>query len=443
MSFLRPHFRIALSGLIGPTGPLVGSLAAVCAAGGCATATPTTAPTSATATAPTAVAPATAIVHAPAVRVVAEPSGPDALETYDAEALLVRGLDLLSGEAWADAADYFERLIREFPEDERAVLAQYNRGVAYIHLDRGEEAVAAFDAYLAGLSKDASAKDILDGRFKRGQALATAKRYEEVVAVFDELAAEDLSPDDRVEALVDAGVGHYMLGLQEGGTEVHRPTAEYRFLEARRLLKAESARRDVGHMQFFSAQAAFYLAELAHLEFLDHKLTWPSAADIADRQAAKKEATLEALLGEQLEEKCQRLLRAQYQYLRAIREGHPGWAAASGFGVGKMYEELHAEMIALPAPDDLTAEQQDIYRQLVRKKVLILLEKAEKTYAQTTDMVVRTGAQGVWAQKSRESLENIRKRLLDESTAIARDDEVDETLDVPVADAGRAEKGKG
>jgi tetratricopeptide (TPR) repeat protein len=381
-------------------------------------------------------------VVVPVVHVAPEPAGPDALETYDAEALLVRGLDLLSGEAWAEAADYFERLIREFPSDERALLAQYNRGVAYIHLERGDEAVAAFDAYLAGLPRDASTKDILDGRFKRGQALATAKRYEDVVAVFDELAAEDLSPDDRIEALVDAGVGHYMLGLQPGGDEVHRPTAEYRFLEARRLLKTEGARRHMGHMQFFSAQAAFYLAELAHLDFLDLKMTWPSAADITARQAATKAATLESLLGEQLEDKCQRLLRAQYQYLRTIREGHPGWAAASGYGVGKMYEELHAEMLALPAPDDLTVEQQDIYRQLVRKKVLILLEKAEKTYAQTTDMVVRTGADGIWAQKSRDSLEQIRKRILDESAALTEVDDT-ENAEAPVADAGGTDKGKG
>ncbi len=440
-------------------------------------------------------------VELPTVRVSAEPTGPDALETYDAEALFVRGLDLLSGEAWLDAAGYFERLLREFPADERAVLAEYNRGVAYIHLGRGEDAVAAFDAYLAGLSPQASQKDVLDGRFKRGQALATARRYEEVVAVFDELAAEDLSPDDKVEALIDAGVGHYMLGREPGGDEVHRPTAEYRFLEARRILKRESAKRDVSHMQFFSAQAAFYLAELAHLDFSEFKLRWPTPQEISDRQEEARKAaeatstkaaanrpakrataaatmapskdgagaaggdgasesgnadggpTLESLLGEQLEAKCQRLLRAQYQYLRTIREGHPGWAAASGYGVGKMYEELHEEMRSLPAPDDLTSDQQAIYQQLVRKKVLILLEKAEKTYSQTADMVVRTGAAGVWADKSRESLALIRQRLLEETTAIAKDDAADAAADagvaaenpaaiVPVADTGQAERGK-
>ncbi len=386
-----------------------------------------------------ATTPATVYVEAPPLRVVAEPVGPDALESYDAETLFLRGLDLLEGEAWADAADYFERLLREFPDDSHVVLAHYNRGVAFIHLVRGDEAVAAFDAYLAALPPSTLEKDRLDGRFKRGQALAVAKRYEEVVALFDEMLVEPLSAEDRIEALVDAGVGHYMLGLLPGGDQTHRPTAEYRFLEARRIARKESENRRMDAAQFFTAQAAFYLAELAHLEFSEFQMKWPSDVDVRAVQAKQPEATLEALLGAQLEEKCQRLLRAQYQYLRAIREGHAGWAAAAGFNVGRMYEEMHEEMVHLPAPADLTPEQQQIYSQLVRKKVLILLEKAEKTWTQTADMVVRTGSDGEWGKKTRDSLDNVRRRLLEESAAAAAALDADEP-GMPVADAG---KGKG
>lgn len=414
------------------------------------------------------------VIDAPELKVVAEPIGKDGLETYDAETLFLRGLDLLEGDAWSDAADYFERLVREFPGDSRVVLAHYNRGVAYIHLGRGDEAVAAFDAYLKALGPAPGEKDLLDGRFKRGQALAVAKRYPEVIELFDEMLGETLSPDDRIEALVDAGVGHYMMGLEKGGEEMHRPTAEYRFLEARRIAKKEGEKRRMDHMQFFTTQAAFYLAELAHLDFSEYKLKWPTAEEVAAAGAAAEKAkaeaakknpkkkastttaststastaepakpeggSIESLLGAQLEEKCQRLLRAQYQYLRAIREGHPGWASAAGYSVGRMYEEMHEEMITLPAPDDLTVEQKDIYTQLVRKKVLILLEKAEKTWTQTADMVTRTGADGEWGQKTRLSLENVRRRLLEENAAVAAL-EADEPQ-VPVADAGKG-KGKG
>jgi len=159
----------------------------------------------------------------------------------------------------------------------------------------------------------------------------------------------------------------------------------------------------------------------------------------ASSEPAKPVGGVETLLGAQLEEKCQRLLRAQYQYLRTIREGHPGWASAAGYSVGRMYEEMHEEMIGLPAPDDLSAEQKELYTQLVRKKVLILLEKAEKTWTQTADMVVRTGADGEWGEKTRASLENVRRRILEESAAVDAVDDSD--VSMPVADTGRG-KGK-
>jgi tetratricopeptide (TPR) repeat protein len=376
--------------------------------------------------------PAAQVVTVPELRVAAQPIGPDGLEVYDADTLFKRALDLLEGDAYADAAGYFERLIREFPDDKHVILAHYNLAVAYIHLERGDEAVAEVDKYMAMLPPGASEKDKLDGRFKRGQALAVAKRYQEVADHFDELLGEELDVEDRIEALVDAGVGHYMLGLET--PDPHRPTAEYRFLEARRLYRQASERARLDGVSFFVAQAAFYLAELARLEFEELKLKFPTADEIAKAQeAAQKvnanaEVTLEKLLGEQLEEKCQRLLRAQYAYLRTIREGHAGWASAAGYNVGHMYETLHDEMVNLPAPADLTAEQADLYRKMVRKKVMILLEKAQKTWSTTAEMVTRTGAESEWAVRTRESLERIRQKLLEETAATADVDNDDKDV---------------
>lgn len=386
--------------------------------------------------------PAVMVVDAPPLRVVAEPVGPDGLESYDAETLFLRALDLLEGDAWADAADYFARLIREFPDDSHVVLAHYNLGVAFIHLGKGNDAVSAFDSYLAALPEIGHARDRLDGRFKRGQALAVARRYEEVVSVFDEMLVEALDVDDQIEALVDSGVGHYMLGLLPGGDEMHRPTAESRFLQARRIARQEGEKRRLDSSSFFTTQAAFYLAELAHLDFTEYKMKWPAAVDINEVEAKAPDGALEALLGAQLEEKCQRLLRAQYQYLRAIREGHAGWASAAGFKVGQMYVEMHQEMVELPAPSDLTPEQQEIYVQMVRKKVLILLEKAEKTWTQTADMVVRTGAEGEWGKKTRDSLASLRQLMNQEHAAAAAADAADKDESVPVIPVADAGKGK-
>src|SRR5687767_2384841 len=156
--------------------------------------------------------PTTNKVVLPDLKIVAHPTGPDALEVYDAETLFKRGLDLLEGEAWAEAAAYFERIITEFPDDSHVVLAHYNRGVCYLRMEDGPRALAAFEAYMA-LLPEVAARDRLDGRFKIGQALAVSKRYEEVAQHFDLILVEEgLTVDDRIEALVDSGVGHFMRG---------------------------------------------------------------------------------------------------------------------------------------------------------------------------------------------------------------------------------------
>ena len=45
--------------------------------------------------------------------VLAEPTGPDALQVYDSELLYLRAVDLMSGGAHEEAIFYFEKLIRE------------------------------------------------------------------------------------------------------------------------------------------------------------------------------------------------------------------------------------------------------------------------------------------------------------------------------------------
>ena len=58
-----------------------------------------------------------------------------------------------------------------------------------------------------------------------------------------------------------------------------------------------------------------------------------------------------------------------------------------------MYEDLHEEIRSLPAPTDLSPEASALYHAMVRKKIMILLEKAEKTWTTNADMVTRTGAE--------------------------------------------------
>ncbi len=125
----------------------------------------------------------------------------------------------------------------------------------------------------------------------------------------------------------------------------------------------------------------------------------------------------EKILLDTLESKAQFLLSAQGHYLRAIRRGDGEWATASGYRIGELYESLHQQMIDAPLPPGLTAEQTGVYREELKKKVRVLLDKAMKIYAQTLQTAQRVNAQSDYVKKTNEALERMRALLVEQGPA--------------------------
>lgn len=331
------------------------------------------------------------------VKLVSQPNATDGFEVYDADTLFTRGIDLMRGGEHLSALSYFQRVVEEFPDSFLVLPAWFNRAVCWIRLEDGERALGAIDTYMERLPATAAEKYRIDGRFKRGAALMLLERYEEAAELFDVMIVEVELPADQVEALVDSGIAHFMLE--------DRVTAEYRFMKAKRIHK-QASRHERLQVKYFMGQASFYLAEIARMEFSEFKLRYPTAEEMAG------DPSLEGVLGKQLEQKCQLLLRAQYAFTRTIREGHVGWASASGYKVGTMYEEMYDDLTSLPEPKDLTEEQQKLFSDLLRDKVLILLEKAVKIWGATAEMATRTDQQNLWVDKTRASLQRVREYVL-------------------------------
>ena len=99
-------------------------------------------------------------------------------------------------------------------------------------------------------------------------------------------------------------------------------------------------------------------------------------------------------LSQTLEFKAELLLSAQGHYLRAIKVGNGYWATAAGERIGSLYEVLHKQMMESPAPKELTAEEGEVYRQEVRRRIRILLTKAIGVYESTVATAERIGSSG-------------------------------------------------
>ena len=339
----------------------------------------------------------------PPHHIVAGETLPDAMDSYDDKTLFERGVELLDAGASEDALKYFWYLVKHFPDSAYILPTYYNLGAALSQLHRCEASLEQFDIYLSLLDETQDYQDSVDARFKKGICLAELGRYQEVAELFDIMVIEpNLRVADKIEALVDSGVGHYMLG--------DPVTAEYRMREAIRVHR-QAQRLERLESDYHIAQAHFYIGEIYRAEFARMRLVLPPPGkDQKDQMAA------------QLEEKCQRLLTAQYAYIRGIKVGNAGWASAAGFKIGTMYEDLYDDMVNLPVPDDLNEEQAALYIIEMKKRVRVLIKKAMLVWERSLDMANRTGANNEWVQRTQTSLDRLRALMQRDEEAAAQFD---------------------
>jgi tetratricopeptide (TPR) repeat protein len=328
------------------------------------------------------------------IMVRAAPDPLTGLDGYDAAQLLELGnQELAAGDA-DRALKFYRRLLETFPDSRTVAAAHYNAGLALERLAEPAEALLHFDRVLADHADSESAPA---AHFRRSHVLAKLERWREVADNFWSIRQRPgLSTMDELEARVGQGVGHFM----EGDTA----TAEREFLAALRFHE-EKQKAEYLPADYFLGQARFYLGEIAARAFEGRVLQAPPGGP-ADDWAAR--------MGAELEQKCEQLLRAQNNFIRAIRVGHAGWATAAGFRIGSLYERLYDDLMKVPVPPDLDDEAKKVYLEELRAKIGVLVVKAIKVYEQSLEMAQRVGEQNEWVERTSRSLERMKSLYLAE-----------------------------
>ena len=290
----------------------------------------------------------------------------------------------------ARAVKCFTRLADLFPESPKAWSAAYNAGVAYEAL--GDWTRAA-ERYEATMDPDAGQGDRLDAAWRAAGARYHLEDYPAAIALLERIVARpDLATADRLRALAHLGVCRLENG--EAGP------AEARFREALKLYREKQ--EDERLEDYYPAQAQFFLAEIYRIHFESVKLV--AVGDLEK-------------LGSDLEYKAQLLLSAQGHYLRTIRMGNGHWAIAAGQRVGGLYEGLYQEMTTAPVPEGFDEQQAALYRGMLRRKVRVLVQKAISVYERTLSTAERIGVEGMFRERTRESLDRMKQVLLVDAAA--------------------------
>ena len=305
------------------------------------------------------------------------------LSAMDDATLFDAGTRAFQAGDFEQAAQSFDKLWQDFPKSPQVLPALFDAALSQERLARYGESLARLTKYLA-------LKDEPEAQFHAAFAEYQLHRLEAAAARLHSLSSRpDLKPLLKAQALLQEGVCKIEGGPRAEGEKLVRDAlAAYEKLDER----VDPA---------LPAQAEFWLGEASRGSFKEALLD-PGAMDDSRLQDA-------------LEQKSRFLLAAQDHYLKAIHKGDGEWATAAGFRIGEMYESFYDELIQAKPPPGFTAEQRALYESELHKKVRRLVEKAIRIYEQTLTQAQESGSKSSYRQKTQESLDRLRKLLLETS----------------------------
>ncbi|MEM1023387.1 MAG: tetratricopeptide repeat protein [Myxococcota bacterium] len=323
----------------------------------------------------------------------AEPDPLTGLDAYDARELLELGNGQYAEQAYDRAVKVYTKLLEEFPDSKYAALAAYNQGLAFEKLAEWASAAAAFEQVIDEHPESPSHKDAY---FRAAFSYSKLERWSQVADTFYAVRQRgELEVMEELEARVGQAVGMFM--------QEEYATAEVEFMRALKFHE-EQENREYLPADYFIGQSRFYLGEIYARWFEEKDLSEPEV----------DEAHWIEAMADELEAKCELLLRAQSNFIRTIRVGHTGWATAAGYRIGSLYETLHSQMLDVPVPESLDESAKMVYREELRKRVRVLVKKAIRVYEMSKEMAERVGEKNEWVERTNASLQRM-KDLYEES----------------------------
>ncbi|HEX2678367.1 MAG TPA: tetratricopeptide repeat protein, partial [Polyangiales bacterium] len=317
-------------------------------------------------------------------------SGGYDFESYDASDLFKQGTELLNAKKCHEAAARYDKLVAEFPDSEYVASALYNAGLCFQAL--GEFAPSA-EHYQRVVQLRPDADEVKDAKFQLAEVLVQLERWDEVLATSDDLLARtDLKAEERLE-----GMARHAQGLLGAGRLDEAERYAQSALAYFRTRPKDEPIRD----EFFAAACNYVLAETFRVR--EEQTAFPEGLE-PQKAVLIRRAEL--------------LLQAQREYFNTIsfqNLDNLHWAAASGYRIGHMYDELWHAIMSAPVPANLKgAEGEAAYHEELAKLIKPLIRHAIRYFEMTLMFIERTGMNTPWAAKTKEDLARVRALMLEQ-----------------------------
>lgn len=289
---------------------------------------------------------------------------------------------------WALA--YFTAVVERHPDSPQYPDSAYNAGLILHKQGEYERAAAMYEMAVESVW---NSQDRLDARFRILACFHELERWDETLALINAMreGGSVREDDDKIELMVrEAAAAYHKDGIEKAAPLFAAALQEYEI----------GLRRGDVVNEYPGAMAAFHLGKIERERFDAVRLT------VGD----KKE--MEA----RMEEKAERLMKAQSFFLRSIQQDNAYWATASGFQIGRIYRAFYSDIQKSPLPEGIGegSEEAEMYRCMLSEKVRVLLKKSMQIYDRTLAMGERLRVKNNWTRKTRDDLAEVKRLYLED-----------------------------
>jgi tetratricopeptide (TPR) repeat protein len=278
--------------------------------------------------------------------------------------------------AFTDSARRFDRVARLDPDGPLSGEALFRAGVAYDQAgdspEHRQRALARFEKVARAYPGHPLARPAL---IRAIRLLVFLERWQRASSLATMLLGTQPGPRPFEEALVRAAIA--LARIEQG----RLGDAETQIDKARTVVEQEGLDA-AGRIPRDVAALFFALGEL--------------------RRRRAEAITFQPLpqnFPDVLEKRAQLILDAQAAYSDTMRAEDAHWSAMAGHQLGRLYERLHEDLMAIsPPPQADTEERRRLFEGAMRLRYSVLVDKALTMMEHVVEMAERTGEDSSWIQ---------------------------------------------
>ncbi len=274
---------------------------------------------------------------------------------------------------FAEAAAYHEKIAARFPKDEHHKDAAFNAVLLRTTVRDHDLAIKDGEIFKQKYPRDPLAAE---ATFLMGKAHEAAEKWKDAEKLYLSYASSAPNPNRRIEAWV-----HLALVRKDD------PKGRERALDE--ALKIHGA-----YKQRLDDQGRYYAAQARYMEgtrYVDEFETVKIEGDVKQLSA-------------RLKKKSQLLKKAADEFIEASKMGVAEWTTASLYQIGHTYESFSRSLLDSPAPQGLSPDDAELYRQSIDEFVVPIEERSIEAYESGWAKAVELGIFNEWTAKMRVAL---------------------------------------